>query len=179
MRKLKTCTKSFVTALLLAFLLPAVTQATSKTLNPPAVQSGQTNPWYLVAELADGNEIAIPMSTVGSLVAVDDAYEFTVLNGNGSVIQENVMKVVFKTASELDPSAIRDISVLRNMLGYVVSDRLTLIGVSGEVSVFDASGKEQLSTVARGGETIVSVAHLPSGVYMLKCDKQTFKFMKK
>ena len=170
-------------ALLLSILLPAVTQATSKTLYLQAVPDDEplnlTETWYIVAHFADGSEEIIPMSTVGSLVAVDDAYDFTVLDADGYVVRENVMKVVFKTAGELDPTAIRNISVSRDMLGGVVSDRLTLIGVSGKVSVFDASGKEQLSTVARGGETVVSIAQLPSGVYMVKCGKQTFKFMKK
>ena len=47
------------------------------------------------------------MSTVGSLVAVDDAYDFSVLDTDGHVILNNVMKVTFK--STVDPSAIRTI----------------------------------------------------------------------
>ena len=91
-----------------------------------------TETWYMVAQLADNTEKIIPMSTVGSLVAADNAYDFTVLDVNGNITSENVIKVVFKTATELDPNTIRNISVLHDILSDAVSDRLTLIGVSGK-----------------------------------------------
>lgn len=69
-----------------------------------------TETWYMVAQLADNTEKIIPMSTVGSLVAADNAYDFTVLDVNGNIAAENVIKVVFKTATELDPNTIRNIS---------------------------------------------------------------------
>ena len=175
MRKMKSCRKAFVAMLLVALLSPAMTLANSKTSNPQS----QTDSWYMVAEHAEGGNTIIPMSTVGSLVAVDDAYDFSVLNADGNVIAEKVMKVVFKTAEEIEPTAIHNISVLGDMLGNMVSDHLTLIGLSGKVSIFDASGKEQLSTVAHGGDTVLNIAHLPAGIYMVQCGKQTLKFMKK
>ena len=170
-------------ALLLSILLPAVTLANSRTLYPQSVPDDEplnlTETWYIVAHFADGSEEIIPMSTVGSLVAVDDAYDFTVLDSDGYVVRENVMKVVFKTAGELDPTAIRTVKQTNNLLGRAVDGKLTLIGVSGEVNVFDSAGKKQLTIVARGGETVVSIAHLPAGVYMVKCGSQSFKFTKK
>ena len=97
MRKMKSCRKAFVAMLLLALQSPSMTLANSKTSNPQS----QTDSWYMVAELAEGGNTIIPMSTVGSLVAVDDAYDFSVLNADGNVIAEKVMKVVFKTAEEI------------------------------------------------------------------------------
>ena len=117
------------------------------------------------------------MSSVGSLVAVDDAYDFTVLDGDGYVVAENVMKAAFKYVGELD--AIRTVEHNGNLLGRAADGRLTLIGVSGEVTVFDSAGKKQLSITAKGGETVVSIAHLPAGVYAVKCGRQSFKFTKK
>ena len=119
------------------------------------------------------------MIEVGSLVAIDDAYDFSVLDAFGSVLCEGVMKVLFKTAADLDPSAIRPVTVTQNMLGRAIDGKLTLIGVSGEVTVFDSAGKKQLSTTANGGETVVGIAHLPVGIYMVKCGRQSFKFTKK
>lgn len=153
-------------ALLLTFVLPFT-----------AVADELTEPWYLVAQLSDGTEELVPMSTVGSLVAADDAYDFTVLDTNGYILLDNVMKVTFK--STVDPTAIRTVRQTENLLAHAVNDKLTLIGVSGEVSIFDATGKLRLTTTAKGGETVVSIAHLPSGIYAVKCGKQTFKFNKK
>ena len=153
-------------ALLLSFVLPF-----------SALADEQTEPWYLVAQLTDGTEEIVPMSTVGSLVAVDNAYDFSVLDTNGYVILDNVMKVTFK--STVDPSAIRTIRQTENLLARAVDGKLTLIGVSGEVSIYDASGKLRQTTKASGGETVISIAHLPSGIYAVKCGKQTFKFNKK
>ena len=153
-------------ALLLSFVIPF-----------SAAADEQTEPWYLVAQLSDGTEELVPMSTVGSLVAADDAYDFTVLDTNGYILLDNVMKVTFK--STVDPTAIRTVRQAENLLARAVNDKLTLIGVSGEVSIYDASGKLRLTTAATGGETIISIAHLPSGIYAVKCGKQTFKFNKK
>ena len=138
-----------------------------------------TDSWYMIAQLADGQEEKIPMSTVGSLVAVDNAFDFSVLDTNGYVLYDGVMKVQFKSRAELDPTAIRPVVGSQKMLGRSVDDRLTLIGVSGEVAVFDSAGKRQLTTTAKGGETVVSIAHLPAGVYMVKCGRQSFKFTRK
>ena len=153
-------------SLLLTFVLPFT-----------AAADELTEPWYMVAQLQDGTEELIPMSTVGSLVAVDDAYDFSVLDTDGYVILNNVMKVTFK--STVDPSAIRTIHQTENLLARAVDGKLTLIGVSGEVSIYDASGKLRQTTTASGGETVISIGHLPSGIYAVKCGKQTFKFNKK
>lgn len=179
MKKLKSCRKHPVLVLLLALLLPAVTQARTMTYSQPDNDEPLylADGWYMEAHLSDGTQEYIPMSSVGSLVAVDDAYDFTVLDGDGYVVAENVMKAAFKYVGELD--AIRTVKHNGNLLGRAADGRLTLIGVSGEVTVYDSAGKKQLSTTAKGGETVVSIVHLPAGVYMVKCGKQTFKFTKK
>lgn len=178
MKTMTTATRGKLWALLLAFLLPAVASATAIP-QTHEVTDDLTDTWYLVAQLTDGEEELIPMSTVGVLVAVDDAYDFTVLDTYGYVILENVKKAVFKSAWELDPTSVRTVRQDRNLLGSVAEGRLTLIGVSGEVCVYDANGRMLLNTTAHGGETVVSVAHLPAGVYAVKCGRQTFKFVKK
>ena len=179
MKKLKSCRKHPFLVLLLALLLPAV--ALARTMNYSQPDNDEplylADGWYMEAHLSDGTQEYIPMSSVGSLVAVDDAYDFTVLDGDGYVVAENVMKAAFKYVGELD--AIRTVEHSGNLLGRAADGRLTLIGVSGEVTVFDSAGKKQLSITAKGGETVVSIAHLPAGVYAVKCGRQSFKFTKK
>ena len=116
------------------------------------------------------------MSQVGCLVAVDDAYDFTILSTTGSVIAEGVIKVSFDSQGS---TGITPITPSKDVIARAASDKLILIGVSGEVTVYDAGGVRQLQAAATGGETVINIAHLPSGVYVVKVGKQTFKFNKK
>ena len=62
----------------------------------------------------------------------------------------------------------------------VVSSQLLLTGAKGRVSIYSANGTQVLSVQANeDGETVLNVQALPTGVYMVKCGKATFKFMKK
>ena len=130
----------------------------------------------MVFQNAEGDSLELPMSEIGSLVAVDDAYDFSILSTTGSVLAEGVMKVSFEQKGTSDIVSVKDSG---NLIARTVSDKLTLIGVQGEVSVYDAGGKLQLQVTAKGGETVVGTSSLPNGVYVVKVGKQTFKFMKK
>ena len=132
--------------------------------------------WVMVFQNADGELQEIPMSEVGSLVAVDNAYDFSILSANGNVLAEGILKVSFEQKGSV---GIREIKSDRNLLGKVVSDKITLIGVAGEISVFDVAGIQQAKVTATGGETVINIANMPSGVYVVKAGKQTFKFIKK
>jgi len=132
--------------------------------------------WYLISQDAKGETQEIPMTDVGSLVAVDDAYDFTVLSKTGSVLVESVVKVTFE---QRNSSGIKPVMQENNTIGQVVKGKLTLIGVAGEILVFDVQGVQQLKVDATGGETTVNIAHLPAGVYVVKAGKQSFKFIKK
>lgn len=132
--------------------------------------------WVMVFQNAEGESMELPMNEIGSLVAVDDAYDFSILSTTGSVLAEGVMKVSFEQKGTSDIISVKDSG---NLIARTVSDKLTLIGVQGEVSVYDAGGKLQLQVIAKGGETVVGTSSLPNGVYVVKVGKQTFKFMKK
>ena len=83
------------------------------------------------------------------------------------------------TFEQRNPTGIRPMVKENNSIGQVVKDKLTLIGVTGEIFVFDVKGVQQLKVEATGGETTVNIAHLPAGVYVVKTGKQNFKFIKK
>ena len=68
---------------------------------------GKFNPdgeWYMVARTSEGETQMIPAKEVGSLVAVDDALDFTILGTNGNIIMENVQRVDFKSEKEINSS---------------------------------------------------------------------------
>jgi hypothetical protein len=134
------------------------------------------NWWVMIFQDAYGMEQQIPMENVGSLVAVDDAYDFTILSTSGDILAEGVLKVSFQANGS---TGIKPIKSSGNMIARIASDKLILIGANGEIAIYNTAGSLQTRMKATGGETIVSIAHLPSGVYIVKTGTQTFKFMKK
>ena len=62
--------------------------------------------WYMVAKTSDSDTELVPVKEVGSLVAVDDALDFTILGINGDVILENVVRVDFKPQKDLDSTEV-------------------------------------------------------------------------
>ncbi len=139
----------------------------------------QTEPdsWYLVARDSLGTESVFPMACVGSLVALDESSDFCVLDTLGNVLVEGIVKVTFRP-DEM-PLAVKSLAQAENTISGVATNRLILIGVSGNVEIFDAKGVLQISTVASGTETSISIASLPTGIYIVRVGKQTFKFTKK
>ena len=134
------------------------------------------NSWVIVFQNNYGETIEIPMSEVGSLVSVDDAYDFSILSVNGTVLAEGVLKVSFK---QKGATAINHVPSENNIIGRVATDKLTLIGVAGEVCVYSAAGILQTKVYAVGNETVINIGHFSSGVYLVKVGKQVFKFVKK
>ena len=132
--------------------------------------------WVMVYQNSEGETVEIPMTEVGSLVAVDDAYDFSILSANGNILAEGVLKVSFEQKGS---TGIRLAGSDNNQIARAVANKLTFIGISGEVFVYDTKGALQAKASATGGETIVNIGHLPHGVYVVKVGKQTFKFMKK
>ena len=132
--------------------------------------------WVLVFQNVYGEKQQIPMADVGSLVAVDDAYDFTVLSSSGSVLAEGVLKVSFQSDGT---DNIKPVRPSGNIIAKTASDKLTIIGVKGEVTVYNSAGIVQNRITATGGETVVSIGHLPSGIYIVKTSTQSFKFIKK
>ena len=161
-------------------LLTAVTASASRMVYVPNEDEEEIDDtWYLVAQISDSEPATFPMSFVGSLVAIDDAATFSILDTDGDVLAENVFKITFKPKEQPIATDISTPETKTNLLGSMVNDKLTLIGVNSDVTLYDANGKQMLQQEAQGGETVINIGHLPSGVYIVKCGKQTFKFIKK
>lgn len=141
---------------------------------PANAQEDNTLAWHLITD----KEELFPMSNVGMLVATDDSPYFSVLDINGNVLAEDVLRIHFL---KIDPTSIENIMVdePQNMLKRYVNNQLTLIGARGMVNVYSPSGMKVASAKASGQETVIDLSALPAGTYILKCDKQSFKFIKK
>lgn len=130
--------------------------------------------WHLVTDSGE----QFPMSRVGMLVAVDKSAYFSVLDTNGNVLAEDVLRVHFTNS---DPVSVENITTEKsqNMLKRYVDNQLTLVGVKGTVNVYSVEGVRVATTYAAGQETIINVSSLPSGIYIVKSGNQSFKFNKK
>jgi hypothetical protein len=132
--------------------------------------------WMIVFQNAYGETQQIPMIEVGSLVSVDEAYDFSILSISGEVLAEGVTRVSFQQG---DVTKIEPKVESGNMISRMASDKIILIGAKGTISVFNTTGAMFIQMNADGGETVVNIAHLPNGIYIVKTGSQTFKFMKK
>lgn len=130
--------------------------------------------WSLVTDNGD----QFPMSRVGMLVAVDESSFFSVLDINGNVLADEVLRVHFVN---IDPVSVKSISIEKsqNILKRYVNNELTLIGAKGTVNVYSVDGVKMLTIYADGQETVINVSSLPSGTYVVNCGNQSFKFNKK
>lgn len=147
--------------------------ATVLTLSLPMMADDD---WMIVFQNAYGEEQQISMTEVGSLVAIDDAYDFSILSTSGGVLAEGVLKVSFQQGSA---TGIKPITQFGNMISRIASDKITIIGVKGKVTIYNTAGSLQSQVTANGDETVINISHLPSGVYIVKTDSQSFKFMKR
>ncbi|GEM_PF-3161529 len=130
--------------------------------------------WQLVTDSGE----KFPMSRVGMLVAVDESAYFSVLDINGNVLADEVLRVHFVNS---DPVSVENITTekTQNILKRYVNNELTLVGAKGTVNVYSVDGVKVATTYAAGQETIINVSSLPSGIYIVKCGNQSFKFNKK
>ena len=140
----------------------------------PSSDDDKTTEWYMKTD--DGT--MIPMSQVSLLVAADDDVYFAVLDANGSFLHENVKIARFLLA---DPVGIKpvDASEQSDILKRLVNNQLTIVGGAGPVEIYNLAGVKVLDTRPTGKETVINVETLSTGTYIVKCGKQSFKFMKK
>lgn len=152
-----------------------IRRRTGAAIRAVEVTFDEDHNWYLVT---DNNEF-FEMSRVGMLVATDEEAFFSVLDKNGQILAEEVLQVRFVTG---DPTFIKEIKIegqSNNMLKRLVNNRLTLVGAKGAIDIYSTSGIKVATTMATSEETTIDVSSFSSGVYVVKCGKQSFKFNKK
>lgn len=152
----------------------AIRPVTDSSTTPSTDGSDDESGWQLVTDSGE----KFPMSRVGMLVAVDESAYFSVLDTNGNVLADEVLRVHFVNS---DPVSVENITTekTQNILKRYVNNELTLVGANGTVNVYSVDGVKVATTYAAGQETIINVSSLPSGIYIVKCGNQSFKFNKK
>ena len=132
--------------------------------------------WYAITDTG----VSIEMSKLGMLVAADDNITFALVAADGTVLEDGVTSIRFEQRDgSAGVEAIRPDDGLLHLINGVVSSQLVLTGAKGTISIFSANGAQVLSVQANEGETRLNVQSLPTGVYIVKCGKAAFKFMKK
>lgn len=132
--------------------------------------------WYVVTDTG----MSIEKNKVELLVAADDNTTFALVATDGTVLAEGVGSIRFEQRAA--PAGITPIAAeghdLR-LIGGTVDSQLVLTGAKGTVSVYATDGRRMFSTEATGGVTRLNVQTLSSGIYVVKCGKAAFKFIKK
>jgi hypothetical protein len=119
------------------------------------------------------------MSKLGMLVAADDNITFALVAADGTVLKDGVASIRFEQRDgSAGVEAVKPDGGLR-LINGVVSSQLVLTGAKGTISIISANGAQVLSVQASEGETCINVQTLPTGVYIVRCGKAAFKFMKK
>lgn len=131
--------------------------------------------WYAITDTGT----SIEMSKLGLLVAADDNITFALVAADGTVLEDGVASIRFEQRNGFaGVEVIRPDDGLR-LINGVVSSQLVLTGAKGTISIISANGAQVLSVQANEGETRLNVQSLPTGVYIVRCGKAAFKFMKK
>ena len=131
--------------------------------------------WYAITDTG----VSIEMSKLGMLVAADDNITFALVAADGTVLEDGVASIRFEQRDgSAGVEAVKPDGGLR-LINGVVSSQLVLTGAKGTISIFSANGTQVLSVKASEGETRLNVQTLPTGVYIVRCGKAAFKFMKK
>ena len=153
-----------------------IRRRTGAAIRAVEVTSEEDHNWYLVTD----KNVFFEISNVGMLVATDDEMYFSVLDIDGRVLADEVLRIHFVSG---DPTPVTDVTINDrkpdNMIKHFVNNSLTLVGASGTIDIYNVSGKKVSSLQASVGETVIDVSQLAPGVYIVKCGKQSFKFIKK
>ncbi len=123
---------------------------------------------------------SIEVSKLGMLVSADDDVTFAVVANDGTILADGVSSIRFEQQEDVTAvKQLQDDSRAPKLLGSMVSGELILTGAKGAVTVFAANGVQMLKAEATDGKTRLNVQGLPHGVYVVKCGKASFKFIKK
>lgn len=157
--------KYFSTILLLAVALLTSLSASADT---------DTNAMLVLGK--DGNVTAFEFAA--KLVVTFQGDQLTVTTSSVSLFDfEDVRKIYFGNHV---PSAIKTPTASRPSF-FFNGDIVTISGLSdGKVSVFSLSGiKMPVNASSSNGTVSFSIASLPSGIYIIRTNAQTFKINKR
>lgn len=136
---------------------------------------GVDRSWHIVTN----NNISVSIADVEYIMSVDNSEILTIMKKNGNLITD--VKVIRFIKDETN--GIDGVSSENNDVKVVVSvdSKIKLSGLTGNVNVnvYSANGMKVMSVNADESDCEIDVSNLVSGVYMLKVNNTTIKFLKK
>ncbi len=131
--------------------------------------------WCMVTD--DGAKIA--MSRIGFLLASDKSDAFNIVCNDGQVIY-NVSKVLFEQAEPSGiSSAVIDGGQETNIIVASSYLRIKNAKVGTAITIYDSAGRSVMESRISSEDETVSIESLPSGLFIIKADKASVKFIKK
>lgn len=133
----------------------------------------QASVWYMETD----TEVSIPMENVDYLMVADDNQQFSVVQKDGSLVN-SVRSVTFtqRQATAVDTPTEMEIQLFPNPVVNVLN--LNGLREGQTVSVLSIDGRVLITERSIGQHLSLSVAELPQGIYFLRTDNSTIKFVK-
>ncbi len=125
-----------------------------------------------------GDEVFVPLNTVAYTMLTDYDDSLLVVTKDGTVYRCPA-QITFR---QQDLTAIENATAPTAESQIVMKTR-DIVSISGvaegaPIEIYALDGGQRLSAKAVEGENIISVAHLPAGVYVIKANKVAVKFIK-
>lgn len=131
----------------------------------------------MVINTSQGNPVEIELSTATRITFSEDLSTMTV-NGEDddvSIDIDNISNIMFTIDSSVD-------NVVKDLDGLKISSRGYIVTISGagqiEYLAVDMSGSRQFAGHARDSVTL-DFSTRPAGVYIIRANNTTFKFIKR
>lgn len=136
---------------------------------------GNSTKWYLVTD----QQVYVSLTDIECMLFADGDETFSILRKDGGLI-EGVNEVVFSTT----PSGIADVDYELSepsALFNPVTSHITLKGLQNNsiAQIFSGNGMLIMKQKLDSGNTEINVSNLNSGIYILKVNNTTLKFIKK
>lgn len=132
---------------------------------------GQT----LVLHHADGKTTEVELYTLPRIQMTADKMIITVQGISQEYSKTDVLRFTYKGVG----TGINNVSPTTSF--RIDEDRITFHGVpeTGAVKIFDAKGMQiPVSLTAVGSDTVLSLAQLPKGVYLVTINERTIKIVR-
>lgn len=125
----------------------------------------------------DGNAVTIELSDLDKITFNDITVNITQNDGTTlSAAMNEINRIHFGTYSNIE-----NIETEREgLLSYISSDMIAVNCRAGMVvAIYDIIGTQLVSTRQNADNASISIANLPKGIYIIKVDDRTAKFVKR
>lgn len=141
----------------------------------PALAQDDTR---IVIEKSDNSTQSISFADLSRITFDNSNVKFE--QSNGSITGCDMADIV-RIATYTGETSISDITTeKRELLQYISTDEIAVNCMTGSrIEIYNVSGSHILSTRLGADNGTISIAALPKGIYLLRADGRTAKFIKR